>query len=69
MTEDDSERTHAVTIADVAPIEIQARRYLLEPGDAAWNDVVRALDGALGETEADDLLKAVEIRLRTAKRL
>ena len=60
--------THAPAV-DGAAIDQQARRYLSEPGDAPWDEVVRALRGAIGHSEADDLLRAIEIRLRTARRL
>ena len=69
MTYQDLEPAKASAVIDVTTIDIQARRYLLEPGDAAWDEVVRALGGALGEAETDDLLRAMEIRLRTARHL
>lgn len=49
----------------LAVVGIRARRYLLEPGDGPWYDVVRALTDALGDDEAYDLLRAIEIRVHT----
>lgn len=51
----------------LAAVGIQARHYLLEPGDGPWDDVIRALSAALGNGETEDLLRAAEIRFRTSK--
>lgn len=47
-------------------VGIWARRYLLEPGDGPWYDIVRTLREALGDDETYDLLRAIEIRFRTS---
>ena len=39
----------------------QSRRYLNEPSEAAWYELVRALSNAFGDAEAYDLLRATEI--------
>jgi hypothetical protein len=49
----------------LAAISVQARRFLLEPADAPWHEVVRALSEALGEDETYELLRAIQIRYRT----
>jgi hypothetical protein len=49
----------------LAAVGIRARRYLLEPGDGPWYDIVQALTDALGDGETYDLLRAIEIHLRT----
>ena len=58
---EDAERTTDRFVA----IPIQARRYLLEPGDGPWHEVVRALSEAFGEDETDELLRAIKVRMRT----
>jgi len=50
----------------VPAVGIWARRYLLEPGDGPWYDIVRTLREALGDDETYDLLRAIEIRFRTS---
>jgi hypothetical protein len=50
----------------LAAISVQARRFLLEPADAPWHEVVRALSEALGEDETYELLRAIRIRYRTS---
>ncbi|MGH2483566.1 MAG: hypothetical protein ACRDE9_03810 [Candidatus Limnocylindria bacterium] len=50
----------------VPAVGIWARRYLLEPGDGPWYDMVRTLREALGDDETYDLLRAIEIRFRTS---
>jgi hypothetical protein len=50
----------------IADIRVRAKRYVQEPGDAAWHDLVSALARTHGDSEAYDLLRAVEIHLRTS---
>ena len=52
----------------MADLRVRANRYVREPGDDAWNDLVSALARTHGDSEAYDLLRAVEIRLRTSRR-
>lgn len=63
----DLERTGLPAGADIAAFDTQARRYLLEPDDGSWDEMMRALRRAIGDGETDDLLRAIEIRVRTAK--
>lgn len=49
----------------LAAVGIRARRYLLEPGDGPWYEIVRALTEALGDGETYDLLRAIEIHVHT----
>jgi len=51
----------------LAAVGTRARRYLLEPGDGPWYDVVRALTEALGDDEAYDLLRAIEIHVYASR--
>ena len=49
----------------LSAVGIRARRYLLEPGDGPWYDIIRTLRDSLGDDETYDLLRAIEIRFRT----
>jgi hypothetical protein len=49
----------------MADLRVRATRYVQEPADDAWHDLVNALARTHGDSEAYDLLRAVEIRLRT----
>ena len=55
--------------ADLADIATQARRYLLEPADHSWQEVMAAMQRAFGDGETEDLVHAFEIRVRSNKRL
>ena len=48
----------------VANVGAQARRYVREPADCAWHDLVTALARTHGDSPAYDLLRAVEIHAR-----
>lgn len=48
----------------IAEVRRQARRYVQEPSEAAWNDLVDALTRSYGDGETYDLLRAVEIHSR-----
>jgi hypothetical protein len=63
----DIDRTDASGRDHLAAVATQARRYLREPADGPWQEVVRALRQALGDSETYDLLHAIEIRFRTSK--
>jgi hypothetical protein len=52
----------------LADVRVRATRYVQEPADDAWHDLVTALARTHGDSEAYDLLRAVEIRLRTTRR-
>jgi hypothetical protein len=52
----------------LADVRVRATRYVQEPADDAWHDLVTALARTHGDSEAYDLLRAVEIRLRTSRR-
>jgi hypothetical protein len=52
----------------MADLRSRASRYVREPADDAWNDLVLALARIHGDSEAYDLLRAIEIRLSTTRR-
>lgn len=52
----------------VANVRVRARRYLQEPADDTWRDLVQALTRTHGDSDAYDLLRAVEIHTRTSTR-
>jgi hypothetical protein len=56
---------HGEAMAEVCR---RARRYVQEPADAAWIELVDALRRAYGDEETYDLLLAVEIHSRTSRR-
>jgi len=62
-TEDAQLEPLAEAVADVGA---RARRYVQEPADGAWYDLVAALARTHGDSEAYDLLRAVEIHSRTS---
>lgn len=57
----------AVSNDQLAAIGAQARRFLLEPADAPWQEVLRALRAAFGDDQTDELLRAIQIRYRTSR--
>ena len=52
----------------LAAIHTRARRYLQEPEEGAWGDLVDALARAHGHSATYELLRAVEIHSRIAPR-
>lgn len=48
-------------------IQTRARRYIQEPADDGWHDLVRALTHAHGDTATYDLLHAIEIHVLTSR--
>jgi hypothetical protein len=52
----------------MADLNARTSRYVQEPGDEAWQDLVTALARTHGDSEAYELLHAVEVRLRTSRR-
>jgi hypothetical protein len=63
----DSARAELIAEA-MADVRARARRYLQEPADDAWHDLVEALARTHGDSDAYDLLRAVEIHTRASKR-
>ncbi len=56
------------TVAEaLAEVRTRARRFVQEPAEAAWDDLVHALRRAYGDGDTYDLLHAVEIHTRTSK--
>ena len=51
----------------LADLRVRATRYLQEPADEAWHDLVAALARTHGDSGAYDLLRAVEVHLRTSR--
>jgi 7,8-dihydro-6-hydroxymethylpterin-pyrophosphokinase len=49
-------------------LRLRASRYVQEPADDAWDDFVNALARTHGDSDAYDLLRAIEIRVRTSSR-
>jgi hypothetical protein len=46
----------------------QSRRYINEPSEAAWYELVRALSNVFGDAGAYDLLRATEIHTQLRDR-
>lgn len=63
----DSARAEMMVEA-MAEVRARARQYLREPGDDAWYELVQALARTHGDSDAYDLLRAVEIHTRVARR-
>lgn len=62
----DLDRARAELLAGgIAEVRRQARRYVQEPCETAWNDLVDALTRSYGDGETYDLLRAVEIHFRS----
>jgi hypothetical protein len=51
----------------IAELGTRARRYLQEPAEPAWHDLIAALARTIGDSAAYDLLRALEIRQRTSR--
>ena len=54
----------ALLVETLAAIHTRAQRYLQEPEEGAWHDLVHALARAHGDGAAYELLRAVEIHSR-----
>jgi hypothetical protein len=64
---DETEDTRLELLAEaVADVGARARRYMQEPAEGAWHDLVAALARTYGDSQAYDLLRAVEIHSRTS---
>ena len=60
---------HAELTAEaMADVSVRARRYLQQPADDTWHDLVQALTRTHGDSDAYDLLRAVEIHTKTSRR-
>ena len=55
-------------VEEMAEVRTRARRYIQEPVEAAWHDLVEALTRTYGDSDAYDILRAVEIHSRTRGR-
>lgn len=55
-------------VEEMAEVRTRARRYIQEPAEAAWHDLVEALTRTYGDSDAYDILRAVEIHSRTRGR-
>ena len=55
-------------VEELAEVHTRARRYIQEPAEAAWHDLVEALTRTYGDSDAYDILRAVEIHSRTRLR-
>jgi hypothetical protein len=49
-------------------VTAQTRRYVREPSEPAWYDLVRALSNVLGDADAYELLRAADIHSAIARR-
>jgi hypothetical protein len=52
----------------VGDVAAQSRRYVREPSEPAWYDLVRALSNVLGDADAYELLRAADIHSAIARR-
>jgi hypothetical protein len=59
---------HELLVDALGEVRTRARRYLQEPGDTAWHELVRALARCFGDSPSYELMRAVEIHSRTAPR-
>lgn len=62
---DEMDTARAELLAEaIAEIPTRALRYIQEPADGAWHDLVVALARIYGDPATYDLLRAVEIHSR-----
>lgn len=66
-TQDDRAR-HEPLAEAMAEVQARVGGYLREPAESAWVDLIGALTRAHGDSEAYDLLRAIEIHTRVAGR-
>jgi hypothetical protein len=52
----------------VDDLAAQSRRYVREPSEPAWYDLVRSLSNVLGDADAYELLRATEIHADIRRR-
>jgi hypothetical protein len=65
-TQDDPARQELLGEA-IAEVQTRVGQYLREPADSAWLDLIGALARAHGDSEAYDLLRAIEIHTRVSR--
>jgi hypothetical protein len=66
---DDLTNARGVLLAEsLTAIHTRVRRYLQEPEEGAWHDLVDALARAHGDSATYELLRAVEIHSRIVPR-
>ncbi len=58
----------ALLLEAMVAIQTRARRYLQEPEEGAWHDLVDALARAHGDTATYELLRAAEVHSRISGR-
>ena len=62
---DEMDVSRAELLAEgIAEVPTRALRYIQEPADGAWHDLVEALARIYGDPATYDLLRAVEIHSR-----
>ncbi|MBA2632167.1 MAG: hypothetical protein H0U86_04080 [Chloroflexi bacterium] len=67
VSADQLEKARAALLVEaMTAIHTRARRYLQEPGEGAWHDLVRALARAHGDSATYELLRAVEVHSRVS---
>lgn len=64
-TADDPARQQLLGEA-IADVRVRVGRYILEPAESAWLDLIDALTRAHGPSEAYELLRAIEIHARVS---
>ncbi len=65
---DQADLTWLELLADgVREVSAQSRRYVQDPSEPAWYDLVRALSNILGDADAYQLLRAAEIHSGTGR--
>ena len=66
---DEIDRARAELLREaVGEVGQRARRYVQEPADAAWHDLLAALARTYGDSDTYELLRAVEIHTRIGTR-
>jgi hypothetical protein len=67
VSADELERVRAELLVEaIDDVHRRARRYVQEPGENAWHELVRALTRTYGDSATYELLRAVEIHSRTS---
>ena len=68
LQSDEIDQARAELFAEAtAEVRARARRYVQEPAESAWHDLVEALTRAYGDSETYDLLRAVAIHAKTRR--
>lgn len=67
VSADQLERARGELLVEaMVEVHTRARRYIEEPAETTWHDLVHALTLMYGDSEAYELLRAVEIHSRTS---